>query len=126
MNKTNEPVIPSTRLKGATTTSGSKPRSKTKKDRTLPAKSDMKKVEDEEKRDEKMILDHLKQRSNNVDDVSLVDGVFDGAFGEDEEEDVVMGEGVVVTSSSLEMLTKSFLGRIMVSLNFLEGLEEEA
>nr|GEV89781.1 integrase, catalytic region, zinc finger, CCHC-type, peptidase aspartic, catalytic [Tanacetum cinerariifolium] len=33
------------RLKGATATSGSKPRSNTKKDRTLPAKSDMKKVE---------------------------------------------------------------------------------
>ncbi|GKE41672.1 hypothetical protein Tco_1468956, partial [Tanacetum coccineum] len=44
-----------------------------------------------------------------VDDVSLVDGVFDGAFGRDGEEDVVMGEGVVVTSSSLEMLTKSCL-----------------
>nr|GEW11774.1 hypothetical protein [Tanacetum cinerariifolium] len=34
------------RVKGTTTTSESKPRSKTKKDRTLPAKSDMKKVED--------------------------------------------------------------------------------
>nr|GEU56067.1 hypothetical protein [Tanacetum cinerariifolium] len=61
-----------------------------------------------------------------VDDVSLVDGVFDGAFGRDKEEDVVMGEGVVVTSSSLEMLTKSCLGGMMVSLIFLEGLEEEA
>ncbi|GKE70990.1 hypothetical protein Tco_1529062, partial [Tanacetum coccineum] len=29
-----------------------------------------------------------------VDDVSLVDGVFDGAFGRDREEDVVIGEGV--------------------------------
>nr|GEU81900.1 alpha/beta hydrolases superfamily protein [Tanacetum cinerariifolium] len=36
------------------------------------------------------------------------------------------GEGVVVTSSSLEMLTNSCLGKIMVSLIFLEGLEEEA
>nr|GEW64734.1 ribonuclease H-like domain-containing protein [Tanacetum cinerariifolium] len=35
-------------------------------------------------------------------------------------------EGVVVTSSSLEMLTNSYLGGIMVSLIFLEGLEEEA
>nr|GEU40403.1 hypothetical protein [Tanacetum cinerariifolium] len=61
-----------------------------------------------------------------VDDVSLVDGVFDGAFGEEGEEDVVTGEGVVVTSSSLEMLTNSCLGGIMVSLIFLEGLEEEA
>ncbi|GJR09433.1 hypothetical protein Tco_0792085 [Tanacetum coccineum] len=61
-----------------------------------------------------------------VDDVSLVDGVFDSAFGGEGQEDVVMGEGVVVTSSSLEMLTNSFLGGIMVSLIFLEGLEEEA
>ncbi|GJU13736.1 hypothetical protein Tco_1136132 [Tanacetum coccineum] len=61
-----------------------------------------------------------------VDAVSLVDGVFDGAFGGEGEEDVVMGEGVVVTSSSLEMLTNSYLGRIMVNLIFLEGLEEEA
>ncbi|GJV22742.1 hypothetical protein Tco_1375437 [Tanacetum coccineum] len=62
----------------------------------------------------------------NVDNVSLVDEVFDGAFGGDGEEDVVMGEGVVVTSSSLEILTKSCLGGMMVSLIFLEGLEEEA
>nr|GEW10730.1 hypothetical protein [Tanacetum cinerariifolium] len=61
-----------------------------------------------------------------VDDVSLVDEVFDGAFGGDKEEDVVMGEGVVVTSSSLKILTKSCLGKMMVSLIFLKGLEEEA
>nr|GEZ81473.1 hypothetical protein [Tanacetum cinerariifolium] len=42
-------------------------------------------------------------------------------FEEDED-----GEGVVVTSSSLEMLTNSYLGGIVVSLIFLEGLEEEA
>ncbi|GJR31234.1 hypothetical protein Tco_1107466 [Tanacetum coccineum] len=51
---------------------------------------------------------------------------FDGAFGGDGEEDVVMGEGVVVTSSSLEMLTNSCLGGMMVSLIFLEGLKEES
>ncbi|GJS53673.1 hypothetical protein Tco_0627035 [Tanacetum coccineum] len=62
----------------------------------------------------------------NVEEVSLVDGFFDGAFGGDGEEEVVKGEGVVVTSSSLEMLTKSCLGGMMVSLIFLEGLEEEA
>nr|GEU32346.1 retrovirus-related Pol polyprotein from transposon TNT 1-94 [Tanacetum cinerariifolium] len=45
MNKTNEAVIPSTSVNGATAVSVSKPRSNTKKDRTLPAKSDMKKVE---------------------------------------------------------------------------------
>ncbi|GJX59820.1 hypothetical protein Tco_0291210 [Tanacetum coccineum] len=61
-----------------------------------------------------------------VDDVSLVDGVFDGAFGDEREEDVIMGEGVVVTSSSLEMLTNTFLGGIRVNLILLEGLEEEA
>ncbi|GKB29312.1 hypothetical protein Tco_0868713, partial [Tanacetum coccineum] len=42
------------------------------------------------------------------------------------DEEAVVGEGVVVTSSSLEMLTNSCLGEIMVSLIFLEGLEEEA
>nr|GEX09604.1 integrase, catalytic region, zinc finger, CCHC-type, peptidase aspartic, catalytic [Tanacetum cinerariifolium] len=45
MHQTNEPVIPSTRVNGATAASGSKPRSNTKKDMTLPAKSDMQKVE---------------------------------------------------------------------------------
>nr|GFA32400.1 hypothetical protein [Tanacetum cinerariifolium] len=44
MKKTNEPVIPSTGVKGATSTSGLKPRSNTKKDKTLPAKSALKKV----------------------------------------------------------------------------------
>ncbi|GKC20969.1 hypothetical protein Tco_1023119 [Tanacetum coccineum] len=53
---------------------------------------------------------------------------FDGAFGGDGEEDVVMGEGVVVTSSCTLalMLTSRCLGEMMVSLIFLEGLEEEA
>ncbi|GJS79136.1 hypothetical protein Tco_0729017 [Tanacetum coccineum] len=52
--------------------------------------------------------------------------ISDGAFGGVGDEEVVVGEGVVVTSSSLEMLTNSCLGAIMVSLNFLKGLEEEA
>ncbi|GJY69921.1 hypothetical protein Tco_0472903 [Tanacetum coccineum] len=55
-----------------------------------------------------------------------VNGVFDGAFGGVRDEEVVVEEGVVVTSSSLDMLTNSYLGGIMVSLIFLEGLEEEA
>ncbi|GJW65236.1 hypothetical protein Tco_0117120 [Tanacetum coccineum] len=59
-----------------------------------------------------------------VDDVSLVDGVFDSAFGGDGEEDVVMGEGVVVSSSSLKMLTNSCLGGMMVSLISLRVKEE--
>ncbi|GJX90459.1 hypothetical protein Tco_0343785 [Tanacetum coccineum] len=61
-----------------------------------------------------------------VDDVSLVDGVIDGALGGDREEDFVIVEGLVVSSSSLDMFTKSCLGGMMVSLIFLEGLEEEA
>ncbi|GKD41271.1 hypothetical protein Tco_1261478 [Tanacetum coccineum] len=63
---------------------------------------------------------------SKVDDVSLVNGVFDGAFSGDGEEDFVIGEGVVVSSSSLKRSTKSCLRGIMVSLIFLEGLEEEA
>ncbi|GKE87495.1 hypothetical protein Tco_1564970 [Tanacetum coccineum] len=59
-------------------------------------------------------------------EVLLFDGVLDGAFGGDGNEEVVVREGVVVTSSSLDMLTNSYLGGIMVSLIFLEGLEEEA
>ncbi|GJS50297.1 hypothetical protein Tco_0600418 [Tanacetum coccineum] len=46
-----------------------------------------------------------------------------GSLGKEE---VVVGEGVVVTSSSLEMLTNNCPGWIMVSLIFLEGLDEEA
>ncbi|GJZ07468.1 hypothetical protein Tco_1040403 [Tanacetum coccineum] len=51
--------------------------------------------------------------------------VFDGAFRGIGDEEVFVGEGMVVTSSSLEMLTNSCLGGI-ISLIFLEGLEEEA
>nr|GEW56204.1 origin of replication complex subunit 1A-like [Tanacetum cinerariifolium] len=42
------------------------------------------------------------------------------------DEEVVVAEGVVVISSSLDMLTNSCLEGIMVSLIFLEELEEEA
>ncbi|GJT09320.1 hypothetical protein Tco_0856362 [Tanacetum coccineum] len=61
-----------------------------------------------------------------VDDVSLVGGVFEGAFGGDGDEDFVVGEGMVVLSSSLVRPTKSCLGEMMVSLIFLERLEDEA
>nr|GEU93817.1 hypothetical protein [Tanacetum cinerariifolium] len=44
LHKTNEPVIPFIGVKSATAASGSKPRSNTKKDTTLPAKSDINKV----------------------------------------------------------------------------------
>nr|GEZ49120.1 integrase, catalytic region, zinc finger, CCHC-type, peptidase aspartic, catalytic [Tanacetum cinerariifolium] len=45
MHQTNDPAILSTGVNDATAASGSKPRSNTKKDMTLPAKSDMQKVE---------------------------------------------------------------------------------
>ncbi|GJS79600.1 retrovirus-related pol polyprotein from transposon TNT 1-94 [Tanacetum coccineum] len=45
INSTNIPGIPSTGVKGASAASRSKPRSNTKKDRTLPAKSALKQVE---------------------------------------------------------------------------------
>ncbi|GJU75714.1 hypothetical protein Tco_1272784 [Tanacetum coccineum] len=68
----------------------------------------------------------LIQMRKKVEDVSLVDGVFDGEFGGGGDEDFVIGEGVVVPSSSLVRSTKSCLGGMMVSLIFLKGLEEEA
>ncbi|GKA09629.1 hypothetical protein Tco_0688960 [Tanacetum coccineum] len=71
-----------------------------------------------EGRDDKKRLDHLKK--------DLIEVVFDGAFGGVRDEEVVVGEGVVVISSSLDMLTNNCIGGIMVSLIFLEGLDEEA
>nr|GFC06072.1 hypothetical protein [Tanacetum cinerariifolium] len=62
MKKTNEPVIPSTRVKGATFVSGSKPKSNTKKDSILPAKSAMKKVKDHPKNNKLSV-----KRKNHVD-----------------------------------------------------------
>ncbi|GJY65452.1 putative ribonuclease H-like domain-containing protein [Tanacetum coccineum] len=53
-------------------------------------------------------------------------GFKDCVFGGVGDEEMVVGEGVVVISSSLEMLTNSCLGGIMVSLIFLEGFDEEA
>nr|GEU89917.1 xylulose kinase-1 [Tanacetum cinerariifolium] len=50
----------------------------------------------------------------------------DGAFGGVRDEEVVVGEGMVVTSSSLVMLTNSCLGGIMVRLIFLDRLVDEA
>ncbi|GJV09684.1 hypothetical protein Tco_1351225 [Tanacetum coccineum] len=61
-----------------------------------------------------------------VDDVSLVEGVSDGAFSGDGDEDFDIGEGVVVSLSSWVKSTKSFRSGMMISLTFLEGLEEEA
>ncbi|GJS04276.1 hypothetical protein Tco_0320784, partial [Tanacetum coccineum] len=58
--------------------------------------------------------------------IGQLDVVFDGAFGGVGDEEVVVREGVVVISLSLDILTNSCLGGIMVSLIFLEGLDEEA
>nr|GEW53464.1 hypothetical protein [Tanacetum cinerariifolium] len=69
------------------------------------------------------IRDVVKQK---VQMMMRMDVVFDGAFGGVRDEEFVVGEGVVVISSSLDMLTNSCLGGIMVSLIFLEGLDEEA
>ncbi|GKE41863.1 hypothetical protein Tco_1469147 [Tanacetum coccineum] len=60
--KTNEPMIPSTGVKDATAASGSKPRSNTKKDRTLPAKSDKKNVEDHSRNNKSSV-----KQKNHVD-----------------------------------------------------------
>nr|GEV74630.1 hypothetical protein [Tanacetum cinerariifolium] len=57
---------------------------------------------------------------------NCLDVVFYGAFGGVGDEEVIVEEGVVVISSSLDMLTNSCLGGIMVSLILLEGLDEEA
>ncbi|GJX94123.1 hypothetical protein Tco_0348709 [Tanacetum coccineum] len=62
INKTKELVIPSTGVNGVTAASGSKPRSNTKKDRTLPAKSDTKKVEDHPRNNKSSV-----KRKNRVD-----------------------------------------------------------
>ncbi|GJV17128.1 hypothetical protein Tco_1362451 [Tanacetum coccineum] len=63
-------------------------------------------------------INHLEQ--------DQVDVVFDGTFEGVGDEEVVVGEGVVVISSSLDMLTNNYLGGIIVSLIFLEGLNKEA
>nr|GEV75960.1 hypothetical protein [Tanacetum cinerariifolium] len=55
-----------------------------------------------------------------------VNVVFEDAFGGAGDEEVFVGEGVVVIYLSLDMLTNSCLGGIMVSLIFLKGLDEEA
>nr|GEV42782.1 hypothetical protein [Tanacetum cinerariifolium] len=51
---------------------------------------------------------------------------FEGTFGGVGDEEVVIGEGVVVVSTLFVKLTKSCLGGMMVSLIFLKALKEEA
>nr|GEV99504.1 hypothetical protein [Tanacetum cinerariifolium] len=74
--------------------------------------------------DNKCKVVFTEHNSETIKDEKVI--VFDGSFGGVKDDEVVVGECVVMTSSSLEMLTNSFLGGIMVSLIFLEGLEEEA
>ncbi|GKA07572.1 retrovirus-related pol polyprotein from transposon TNT 1-94, partial [Tanacetum coccineum] len=62
--KTNEPMIPFTGVKYATVASESKPRSNTKKDKTLPAKSDKKKVEDHSKNNKSSVKQKNRIDSN--------------------------------------------------------------
>ncbi|GKE43797.1 hypothetical protein Tco_1471081, partial [Tanacetum coccineum] len=67
-----------------------------------------------------------------VEDVPLVGGVLEGSFGGQGDEDCDIGEGVLMSSSSsLVKSTKScvqgnFLGGMIVSYSFFEGLNEEA
>ncbi|GKB71504.1 hypothetical protein Tco_0932916 [Tanacetum coccineum] len=58
--------------------------------------------------------------------IKRMDVVIEGAFGGVGDEEVVVGEGMVVISSSLDMLINNYVGGIMESLIFLEGLDEEA
>nr|GEV13052.1 hypothetical protein [Tanacetum cinerariifolium] len=67
---------------------------------------------------------------NRADDLKW-DGVLEGAFGGEDDEGFAIGEGVLVSSSSLVKSIKSyvqgnFLGGMIVSLIFFEGLDEEA
>ncbi|GJU37810.1 hypothetical protein Tco_1186164 [Tanacetum coccineum] len=61
-----------------------------------------------------------------VEDVSLVDGFLEGAFGGDGDDYFGMGHGVCMSSSSWVKSTKSFLDGMIVIFSFFEGLEEEA
>ncbi|GJY68023.1 hypothetical protein Tco_0471005 [Tanacetum coccineum] len=53
-----------------------------------------------------------------------LDGLEEHPLGALGEEEAVVGEGVVVTSSSLEMLTNNCLGGIMGELLFFEGVDK--
>ncbi|GKB80825.1 hypothetical protein Tco_0947720 [Tanacetum coccineum] len=57
-------------------------------------------------------------------EVALVDGVFDGAFGALGDESWCFGKGVLV--SSLVWSMNNCLGEMMVIFGLLKGLEVEA
>ncbi|GKA71355.1 hypothetical protein Tco_0777494 [Tanacetum coccineum] len=52
--------------------------------------------------------------------------IFDGAFGRVDDEEVVVGKGVVRFSSSFVRSKKSCFRGMMVSLIFLKSWEEDA
>ncbi|GJY53972.1 hypothetical protein Tco_0445636 [Tanacetum coccineum] len=60
----------------------------------------------------------------NDEEVALVDGVFDGAFGALSDESWCFGEGVLV--SSLVRSINNCLGGMMVIFGLLKGLEVKA
>ncbi|GKB73398.1 integrase, catalytic region, zinc finger, CCHC-type containing protein [Tanacetum coccineum] len=95
INSTNVPGIPSTGVKGASAASRSKPRSNTKKDRTLPAKSALKQIQHDDhdsmiKHFSKLEVEHfnlqlkyqnLKERFGNKKPVTSSDAPsFDSLF----------------------------------------------
>ncbi|GKC46944.1 hypothetical protein Tco_1064666 [Tanacetum coccineum] len=63
------------------------------KDKEQHLKRDGFEVEEDLKVLKEHSMDH-QEKVPKVDDVSLVDGVFDGALGGDEDDDFSMGEGV--------------------------------
>ncbi|GKB19568.1 hypothetical protein Tco_0853491 [Tanacetum coccineum] len=89
-------------------------------------KKDSEMVKGKREQNRSLALMAKKEYSNEDSSTSNMDVIFDGAFGGVRDKEVVVGEGVVVTSSSLDMLTNSYLRGIMVSLIFLEGLKEKA
>nr|GEY48056.1 hypothetical protein [Tanacetum cinerariifolium] len=75
---------------------------------------------------DKLVLPGIVSTGSIIVSVVSMDIVFDGAFGGARDEEVVVGECVVVISSSLDILINNCLGGIMVSLIFLKELDEEA
>nr|GFA86110.1 hypothetical protein [Tanacetum cinerariifolium] len=57
-----------------------------------------------------------------LDEVSLFDGVFDGAFGGVRDDEFVGGDGVVRFSSSFVRSTKSFFWRYDGEFDFLKAM----
>ncbi|GKD78443.1 hypothetical protein Tco_1341064 [Tanacetum coccineum] len=78
-----------------------------------------------------MAILYVTSRVSALDGKKLVDGVLEDAFGGKCDEDFVVGEGVLVSSSSLVKYTKScvqggFLGGMIASFSFFDGFDEKA